>query len=208
MHMKDGDLRGIILEKFYEIRNDSDLVNVPELPEIVSVEPNLVRRVNICEQLGQYGLIKWVSTNSHSSIGGFGKITARGVDVVEGTASAPISVTLNDHNISIIQSSNVQIGHSNTINQTTGIDTDELTTFVAAIAPHLAELNLDPRQRQRAESQIATLQTELAGEPDPGIVSQALRTLRSITEGAIGSLLASAAQPGIWQWIHRFLQNF
>ena len=203
--MKDGDLRGIVLEKFYEIRNDSDLVNVAELPEIVSLEPNVIRRVNICEQLGQYGLIKWVSANSTTSVGGFGKITARGVDVVEGTARAPITVTLHDHRISVSQSSNVQIGDSNTITQTTGIPPDELTRFVTEIANHLGELNLDARQTQRAEAQIATLKTELSGDPDAVIVNQALRTLRSITESAIGSLLAVAAQPSIWQWIHQIM---
>src|SRR5208337_4375592 len=38
---------------------------------------------------------------------------ARGVDVVEGTAVEPTTVTLHDHRISVSQSSNVQIGDSN-----------------------------------------------------------------------------------------------
>jgi hypothetical protein len=42
-----------------------------------------------------------------------GKITAHGVDVIEGTARAPITITLHDRRISVSESSNVQIGNSN-----------------------------------------------------------------------------------------------
>ncbi len=85
-----------------------------------------------------------------------------------------------------------------------------LTRLVTDLTTHLDELNLDARQKQRAEAQIAALRAELAGEePDPAIVRQAGRTLRSITEGAIGSLLATAAtQPAVWQWIHDMLASF
>jgi hypothetical protein len=113
--MKDGELRGIVLEKFYELRNEQPgMLNVLSLPEIVSLDPNVNRLLNICDQLGEHGLIHWKSLGSFSAVGGMGKITARGVDVVEGTATAPITVTLHDHRISVSQSSNVQIGDSNT----------------------------------------------------------------------------------------------
>jgi hypothetical protein len=113
--MKDGELRGIVLEKFYELRNEQpSMLDVLSLPEIVSLDPNVNRLLNICDQLGEHGLIQWRSLNSLSAVGGMGKITARGVDVVEGTAPAPITVTLHDHRISVSQSSNVQSGDSNT----------------------------------------------------------------------------------------------
>jgi hypothetical protein len=83
-----------------------------------------------------------------------------------------------------------------------------LAKLVSELTAHLDELNLDTRQKQRAEAQIATLKAELAADPDPTIVSQAGRTLRNITEGAIGSLLATAAQPGVWHWIHQTLASF
>jgi hypothetical protein len=89
---------------------------------------------------------------------------------------------------------------------------DDLARLVTDLSKHLDELNLDARRKQRAEAQIATLKAELAGEPDgepdSTIVRQAGRTLRSITEGAIGSLVATAAQPSVWQWIQRMLANF
>ncbi len=91
-----------------------------------------------------------------------------------------------------------------------GIQPQDLTRLVTDLTKHLDELNLDARQKQRAEAQIAALRAELAGEePDPAIVRQAGRTLRSITEGAIGSLLATAAtQPAVWKWIHHMLASF
>src|SRR5664280_358148 len=82
----------------------------------------------------------------------------------------------------------------------TGIAPQDLARLITDFANHLDELNLDARQKQRAEVQIAALTAELAGEPDPAMVRQAGRTLRNITEGAIGSLLATAVQPNVWSW--------
>lgn len=45
-------------------------------------------------------------------------------------------------------------------------------------------------------------------DPDPVIVKQAGRTLRNITEGAIGSLLAAAAtQPEVWTWASQTMRR-
>jgi len=209
--MTDGELRGIVLESFYEFRNrQPSLLNVLALPEFTSLEPDIHRLLNICEQLGQHGLIQWKSLNSFTSVGGMGKITARGVDVIEGTAHAPITVTLHDHSVSVNQSSNVQIGDSNTQDVNVRINAHDLARLVTDLTKHLGELNLDPHQKQRVEAQVAALNVELAGEePDLAIVSQVGRTLRSITEGAISSLLATAAtQPTVWQWIHHTLASF
>jgi hypothetical protein len=110
----------------------------------------------------------------------------------------PIEITL--HTISVSQSSNVQIGDSNTQDVKVSTETHDLARLVTDLTNHSDELNLDARQKQRAEAQIAALRADLAGEePDPTIVRQAGRTLRRITDGAIGSLLATAAtQPAVW----------
>lgn len=207
--MKDGDLRGIVLEKFYEVRNQQPrMVNPLSLPGLDSIEPDQNRLLNICEQLGEYGLIHWQSLSGLTTVGGMGKISASGVDVVEGTAPAPITVTFHDHSISVSQSSNVQIGDSNTQDVKLRIETHDLARLVTDLTKHLDELNLDARQKQRAEAQIAALRAELGEDPDPAVVRQAGRTLRNITEGAIGSLLATATQPAVWQWIHQTLASF
>lgn len=91
--------------------------------------------------------------------------------------------------------------------QTSGgmLQADELSRLVRELTQHLDELGLDDREKQRVDAQVAILKTELSGEPDLAIVTQAGRTLRNITEGAIGSLIATAAQPDVWVWIHQML---
>jgi hypothetical protein len=102
--------------------------------------------------------------------------------------------------------------HSEHFKQTasTAADPIVLRKLVNELTSNLDELNLDARQRQRAEAQIATINAELAGpDPDPVILAQAGRSLRNITEGAIGSLIATAAMnPSVWQWVMHTLGNF
>ena len=90
--------------------------------------------------------------------------------------------------------------------QTTSIEIREqgdLARLVREFTDHIDELHLSQREKQRAEAQIATLQAQLTDDPDPLIVGRTISTLRNITEGAIGSLLATAAQPTIWHWIQQ-----
>ena len=83
----------------------------------------------------------------------------------------------------------------------------DLDHLVREFTSHLDELGMDARQKQKAEAQIATLRAQLTHEPDPVIVRQAGRTLRHITEGAIGSLIATAAQPAVWTWVSEVMHR-
>lgn len=85
---------------------------------------------------------------------------------------------------------------------------EDLARFTREFAAHLHELDLESRQQQRARAQLEVIQAELEGEPDEAVVAQSARSLRNITEGAIGSLLATAAQPSIWHWLQQVLSNF
>jgi hypothetical protein len=90
-----------------------------------------------------------------------------------------------------------------------GIQAKDLARLVTELTTHIDELNLESRQKQRVEAQLATLSAELGGEPDQEIVKQAGRTLWNITQGAIGSLVATGAvQPGVWHWLQQTLANF
>jgi len=89
----------------------------------------------------------------------------------------------------------------------TGTSTETIARLIEAFTTHLDELRLESRQKQRAEAQLTALRAELAGDPDPGIVTQAGRSLRNITEGAIGSLLATAVQPGVWHWVQQTMST-
>jgi hypothetical protein len=101
-----------------------------------------------------------------------------------------------------------QGGHGFTQNATISYQKSELEKFVQEFSAHLGELPLDSNQRRKAEAQLGTLQAQLTDEPDPIIVRQAVNSLRNITEGAIGSLIATVAtQPGVWHWISHVMSS-
>jgi hypothetical protein len=148
------------------------------------------------------------------------RINANGIDAIEkarshpdqGTSGFP-SVTYNTVYVSgnMVNSPLQQAGtHSTQKNTLThsSQERSDLERLVGELTSHLNELNIDAHQKQRAEAQIATLKAQLTDEPDPVIVKQAGRTLRNITEGAIGSLLAGAVQPTVWHWIQQMLASF
>jgi hypothetical protein len=151
------------------------------------------------------------------------RINASGVDAIEGAKRRPdqpsanfpsvsYNIVNNTVNVATMSHSPVQQGgvHS-TQTQTVSYspnDLADLNRLVAELTVHLDELPLEPAQRRKAAAQIATLQAQLGDEPDPVIIKQAGRTLRNITEGAIGSLLATAVtQPGVWTGIHEAMQR-
>lgn len=151
------------------------------------------------------------------------RINAAGVDAIEGAQRHPdmpssafpsvsYNIVHNTLNVGSISNSPVQQGgvHS-TQNQAvsyTARDLSDLNRLVGEFEAHLGELRLDAKQRQKAEAQIATIKAQLIDEPDPVIVKQAGRTLRNITEGMIGSLLATAAtQPVVWVWVSQAMHR-
>jgi hypothetical protein len=126
--MKDGEMRGLILEKFYDRRNTGNLV---ELTELIAVAPDCpVQVTNVCDQLHEYGLISWRPIKSVGSVvgGGLGRITAKGVDVIDGTTPPPLTITLHDHRVSISGSSHVQVGSGNV--QGLNIDIERLSLAI------------------------------------------------------------------------------
>jgi hypothetical protein len=140
------------------------------------------------------------------------RVNAAGIHAIEDARREPNhlspafpSITYNTINIgTAINSPMQQAGEQATQKQVVSYSVQErsdLARLVREFADHLDELKLDPRARQSANAQLATLQAQLSDDPDPVIVRQAGRTLRNITEGAIGSLIAAAVQPPVWRWI-------
>lgn len=93
-------------------------------------------------------------------------------------------------------------------NVTMTLSDSDLKKLVSELTTGLGELHLDERQRARADAQLAVIRTEISGKPDYVLVTEAGKTLRNITEGAIASLVAGAAQPSVWHWIHQALNAF
>ena len=182
-----------------------------------NVEPD-ARVAKLLNDLLDYGVENRIITNDVELV-----IVACRQTVPRLSPTLPAAVALrNTQPVSVEKShtlfSNVFYGpvgnvaqNSGHINQTAniGLRHKDLAKLVAEMATHLNELSLDPRQHQRAEAQLAALNAEVgAVDPDPGVVGHAGRTLRNITEGAIGSLLAAGIQPHIWQWVHQTLASF
>ena len=80
--------------------------------------------VAISDQLGQFGLIEWKGMKYLGSpADGFGKITAFGIDVVEGEATPDIKVEfVQNKTVNISGSSNVIVGDRNTLSITNHIE--------------------------------------------------------------------------------------
>jgi hypothetical protein len=144
------------------------------------------------------------------------RINAAGVDAIESARSHPdipvLGFPLATYNIvnigTAIHSPVQQSGARSSQSQVAALGHDELASLnrlVAELTGHLGELNLDASRKQKADAQIATLKAQLSDEPDPVIAQQAGRTLRSITEGAIASLIATAVQPTVWHWVQQTL---
>jgi len=148
------------------------------------------------------------------------RINGNGVDAIENAQNHPNqpiagfpSVTYNNvyntlHVGSMFGSSVQQAGaHANqeqTVAYSSHEERSNLEHLIVELTTHLNELNIEAYQKQKAEAQIATIKAQLTDdEPDPVIIRQAGRTLRNITEGAIGSLVATAVQPAVW---HSILQ--
>lgn len=108
--MTDNEMRGIILKNFYDRRREG---YIQPKPQDFDPPIPLEDLYSVCDQLYEYGLITWKSIESMGRcIHGTGKISARGIDVVEDEGkSSPIKI--NFQNISISKSQGIQIGNHN-----------------------------------------------------------------------------------------------
>jgi hypothetical protein len=89
--MIDAELRGIVLQDFYSLRNTIAPVHVSDI--LILLSGNEESRITgICRELDRYNLIEWQEQDS--ALDSFGSITADGVDVIEGAVLAPIHMIL------------------------------------------------------------------------------------------------------------------
>jgi len=150
------------------------------------------------------------------------RINAAGIDAIEKAKNRPdqpsanfpavsYNIVHNTMHVGTMHNSPVQQGGVNSAQSQTVTyspqDLGDLYRLVNELTSHLDELTLDEKQRKKAEAQITTIKAQLTDEPDPVIVKQAGKTLRNITEGAIAGLLATAAQPTVWSWVHEVIQR-
>jgi hypothetical protein len=162
------------------------------------------------QYLADKGLIKTYNIRYTASI------NAHGIDVIEKARQYPDqpmpafgSVTYNTINIHHMQGSSIQQAGSQSAQvQSTAYTSQDLTDLRRALEmleQHFDELSLGAADKKKAIAQIATLKAQLSAEPNHTILREAGRTLRNITEGTIGGLIASAATSTDWHFISDIL---
>jgi len=102
--MRDNELRGLILEALYNQRR-KDLVNLDQELGALPVPHGATE--SILRQLVKKGLLE----RPNQLLNGLGnaRITAYGIDVVQGTSSPPVSIVLHQR----ITVQDVQVGEGN-----------------------------------------------------------------------------------------------
>ena len=90
--MRDVELRGAILQRFYDYRYRGILQLTDIVEAVGPIEALLAASIN--EQLAKAGLIEWKTSKTMAGVGGIGRINALGVAVVEGHREPPIPLLL------------------------------------------------------------------------------------------------------------------
>ena len=110
--MKDTELRGLVLQYYYDRRRENWLLPKPSDFNTPIGQDDIL---HICDQLGEHHLLDWKPLKAQGRIlNGTAKITAFGIDVAEGVATPDIKVEfVQNKTINITGSSNVVVGNSN-----------------------------------------------------------------------------------------------
>jgi hypothetical protein len=134
--MKDSDSRGLVLKRLYDVRHQLDHANGSDFSGL-PIEPKVLP--NILEQLAQQNLIDWkpLRGSMGSYLAFMAKITAFGVDVVEGNITSPITVTI-DSSVNVHGSQNVQVGGHGNI-QTVTMDFEKMINAVEGADVSISE---------------------------------------------------------------------
>ena len=119
-HLKDSELRGLVLKFLYENRR-TDFIAFGPIKGATAHPASIDLKdwLRACSQLADHGLIDWNPVEDHTGqglLGGVAKINGYGTEVIEGGATPPISVVVDQsQRIQVTGSQGVQISgaHSN-----------------------------------------------------------------------------------------------
>ena len=100
--------------------------------------------------------------------------------------------------------------NSHGFSQTAHLDVsiEDLNRLAEELRANLSKLKLEAADRKAVTAQIATIEAQIKAAPNPTIIREAGKTIRSLTEGAIGNFIAAATQPTVFAWIREVLQKF
>jgi hypothetical protein len=151
--MKDADLRGLVLREFYERRRQNFVhLQISDFGAAHLYE-DLQR---ICRQLHETRMLDtWRPTSAgEGPTIGVGRISADGVDVMEGTKAPPPTISIDQRTIdqrttiSVASSRNVQIGTGNV-----QVAIEALQELVVAIN----NSSFSPREKEEAKGLLKRL---------------------------------------------------
>jgi hypothetical protein len=80
-----------------------------------------------------------------------------------------------------------------------------MTIYAASLRFSHSELMIDDAAKRDALAQVETIKAQLSVKPNPTIIKEAGRSLRRITEGVIGGLVASRIEH--WQLVYDVLSR-
>ncbi len=115
--MNTEELKGLVLKKFYDLKESGDWVSAEHVYEVAPDHKQQV--LNACGYLAEDGLIAW---NPHTSSRtglidfGLGKITSKGIKFINGELHLPASMIVYDHSTHLHNSPGAIVGSGNVQN--------------------------------------------------------------------------------------------
>lgn len=145
--MKDAEIRGLLLQMFYNHREVAMFQPLPEHFGGTLTEAQIVR---ISVQLKDQGLVDGPMQWGGLDGGGyaFGNITAFGADVVEGATPSPIALTFVNNSVNISNSSGIHGVIAGNNNQQT------VSQCVAELARIVDSSSASPAEKAEAKSRL------------------------------------------------------
>jgi hypothetical protein len=150
--MKDSELRGYILQYFYDRRRERSRP-APKAADL-GVEVDEQDILHVCDQLGELNYLDWKSQKSTDYegdyfLGGIGKINAYGIDIVEENATPDIKVEFVQHN-----NNAVTISGSTNVNNIIGSNN---TLTLSELAKAIESAEVSPQEKEEAKSLLNNL---------------------------------------------------
>lgn len=143
--------------------------------------------VGILEEV-RTNILQWALELEHNGI------TGEGMTFTKKEKDTANSVTYNTiNNIGLMHNSQLQ-QHSNGSAQSVclGNDLELLGELIDTLKSHIDSINLAHSEHEEYKAEISTLESQLSSpKPKKTIISESLKSLRTILEGAAGNLLAS-----------------
>jgi hypothetical protein len=146
--MKDSELRGYILQYFYDRRRDGLSLSPPK-PADLGVEVTEKDILYVCDQLGEQNYLEWKATKSNykssgAILNGYGMINTFGINVVEGNVTPAIKVEFVQHN-----NNSVTITGSTNVNNIIGSN-NKLT--LSELAKAIESADATPKEKEEAKT--------------------------------------------------------